>query len=86
MQIRSGQIELEVDVQGQGPLVILMHGWPELGLSWRHQMPALVAAGYRVAVPDMRGYGGSGKPADTAAYALDVVADDMAAVARHLGA
>ena len=85
-RIRSGNIELAVEVQGQGPLVVLMHGWPELGLSWRHQLPALVAAGYRVAVPDMRGYGASDKPHETGAYTLDIIADDMAAIARALGA
>ena len=85
-QIRSGDIDLAVDVQGKGPLVILMHGWPELGLSWRHQIPALTAAGYQVAVPDMRGYGASDKPHETGAYTLDIIADDMRAVADHLGA
>ena len=85
-QIRSGDIDLAVEVQGQGPLVVLMHGWPELGLSWRHQVPVLVAAGYQVAVPDMRGYGASGKPRETGAYTLDIIADDMKAVADHLGA
>jgi pimeloyl-ACP methyl ester carboxylesterase len=73
-------------VQGEGPLVILMHGWPELGISWRHQIEPLTAAGYRVAVPDMRGYGASGKPAAPERYAMDVLADDMAAIAAALGA
>ena len=71
---------------GSLPLVILMHGWPEQSLSWRHQVPALAAAGYCVAVPDMRGYGLSGKPDDPAAYTLDTIADDMQAVATSLGA
>ncbi len=84
--IPANGITLSVDVQGEGPLVILMHGWPELGLSWRHQIPALTAAGYRTAVPDMRGYGGSGKPHETGAYTLDTIADDMAAIAAQLGA
>jgi pimeloyl-ACP methyl ester carboxylesterase len=44
------------------PLVILIHGFPESWYSWRHQIPALAAAGYRVAAPDVRGYGGSDKP------------------------
>jgi pimeloyl-ACP methyl ester carboxylesterase len=79
-------ISLSVLVEGAGPLVILMHGWPELGLSWRHQVPALVAAGYCVAVPDMRGYGGSDKPEAIEAYTLDTIADDMAAIAASLGA
>jgi len=78
--------DIVVHVSGQGPLVILMHGWPEQSLSWRHQVPALVAAGYRVAVPDMRGYGESGKPHPVEAYALNHLADDMQAVAAGLGA
>ncbi|MEJ0045518.1 MAG: alpha/beta hydrolase [Rhodospirillales bacterium] len=79
-------IDLSVSVAGKGPLVILMHGWPEQSLSWRHQVPALVQAGYRVATPDMRGYGGSGKPEQPEAYTLDIVAEDMGAVAAALGA
>ncbi|MCC5886733.1 MAG: alpha/beta hydrolase [Gammaproteobacteria bacterium] len=79
-------IRLSVGVAGSGPLVILMHGWPELGLSWRHQVEPLVAAGYTVAVPDMRGYGESSQPRDITAYHLDALADDMAAVAHALGA
>jgi pimeloyl-ACP methyl ester carboxylesterase len=79
-------VSISVRVAGSGPLVILMHGWPELGLSWRHQVGPLAAAGYTVAAPDMRGYGGSSKPAEIEAYALDGLADDMAAVARALGA
>jgi pimeloyl-ACP methyl ester carboxylesterase len=77
---------LSVRLEGDGPLVVLMHGWPELGLSWRHQVPALVEAGYRVAVPDMPGYGQSAKPEDIAAYTLDRLADRMQALAASLGA
>ncbi len=84
--IAANGIELSVTLAGEGPLVILMHGWPELALSWRHQIPALAAAGYQVAVPDMRGYGGSSKPRETAAYTLDTIADDMAGLAHTLGA
>jgi pimeloyl-ACP methyl ester carboxylesterase len=84
--VNSGNIKLSVAVAGSGPLVILMHGWPELGLSYRHQIEPLANAGYTVAVPDMRGYGGSSKPADPSAYNHDAVADDMASIARALGA
>ena len=84
MLIQSGDVTLSAEVAGEGPLVILMHGWPELGLSWRHQVAPLVSAGWRVAVPDMRGYGASDKPADIEAYSLDVLADDMAAMADHV--
>jgi pimeloyl-ACP methyl ester carboxylesterase len=66
--------------------VILMHGWPEQSFSWRHQVPALVAAGWRVATPDMRGYGQSGKPDNPDAYTLNTVAQDMGAIADALGA
>jgi len=72
-------------VAGDGPLVILMHGWPELGFSYRHQVGPLMDAGYTFAVPDMRGYGRSVKPDDPALYTMDHHADDMAAIARGLG-
>lgn len=79
-------IRISLEVAGQGPLIVLMHGWPELGRSWRHQIAPLTAAGFRVAVPDMRGYGQSSHPLDPAMYTLDALADDMAAIARGLGA
>ncbi len=85
MNIRSGDIVLSVRVAGDGPLVILMHGWPELGLSWRHQILPLARAGFTVAAPDMRGFGGSSKPDSVAAYGIDEIADDMAAIADGLG-
>lgn len=83
--IRSGDVDISVVVAGEGPLVILMHGWPELGLSYRHQIAPLAAAGFTVAVPDMRGYGGSSKPDDPSVYTIDHSADDMAAIADALG-
>ncbi len=79
-------VRISVQVSGDGPLVILMHGWPELGFSWRHQVQPLVEAGFTVAVPDMRGYGASSQPGAVDAYHTDALADDMAAVARALGA
>ncbi|MDG2001934.1 MAG: alpha/beta hydrolase [Novosphingobium sp.] len=79
-------IRISFEVAGEGPLLILMHGWPELGLSWRHQVAPLVEAGFRVAVPDMRGYGDSSHPFEPGLYTLDALADDMAAIARSLGA
>ncbi len=67
-----------------GPLVLLVHGFPESWYSWRHQLAALGSAGYRVAAPDVRGYGGSDKPHEVAAYAIDVMAADMEAIAGVL--
>lgn len=67
-RVATNGIELSVLEEGEGPLVVLVHGFPELGYSWRHQVPALVAAGYRVAVPDMRGYGRSDVPPGPEGY------------------
>ncbi|OGO48323.1 MAG: epoxide hydrolase [Chloroflexi bacterium RBG_16_64_32] len=61
---------------GEGPLVLLLHGFPELWYSWRHQLPALAAAGYRAVAPDVRGYGGTDAPEAIDSYTmLDHVAD-----------
>ena len=68
------------------PLVILCHGFPELALSWRHQITALAAAGYRVAAPDMRGYGGSSAPAEIEAYSIFHLSGDLVALVAALGA
>jgi pimeloyl-ACP methyl ester carboxylesterase len=67
--------------QGSGPLVLLVHGFPESWYSWRRQLPALAAAGFRAVAIDVRGYGRSSRPAEAAAYRmLDLVADNVAVV------
>ncbi len=68
-----------------GPLVVLLHGFPEFWYSWRHQMGPLADAGYRVVAPDMRGYNISEKPAGVAAYGTSKLTGDVAALIRHLG-
>lgn len=83
--IRGDGIDLHVTEAGEGPLIVLVHGFPEIGYSWRHQVPALAAAGYRVAVPDMRGYGRSGRPREIAAYSVDHLTADLLAVADAYG-
>jgi pimeloyl-ACP methyl ester carboxylesterase len=60
--IATTGIRLRVAMAGEGPLVILIHGFPEGWYSWRHQIPVLADAGYRVAAPDVRGYGGKLDP------------------------
>ncbi|MEV7213480.1 alpha/beta hydrolase [Kitasatospora cineracea] len=71
--------------QGDGPLVLLVHGFPESWYSWRHQLPALAGAGYRAVALDVRGYGRSSRPDDPAAYRMrELVADNLALV-RALG-
>jgi pimeloyl-ACP methyl ester carboxylesterase len=71
--------------QGEGPLVVLCHGWPELSYSWRHQIPALAAAGFHVVAPDMRGFGRTSAPADVEAYSIFHTTGDMIALVAALG-
>jgi pimeloyl-ACP methyl ester carboxylesterase len=78
-------VELSVAEAGAGPAVVLCHGFPELGFSWRHQIPPLVQAGYRVLVPDMRGYGDSSAPADVDAYDVIELCDDMLGLLEQAG-
>jgi pimeloyl-ACP methyl ester carboxylesterase len=81
---RNG-VRLAVDVAGEGPPVILAHGFPELAFSWRHQVPALVAAGYRVAAADQRGYGRSDRPSAIEDYDIVQLTGDLLAVLDDLG-
>ena len=78
-------VRLHCVVEGEGPLVLLLHGFPETSRAWRKQIPAL-AERFRVVAPDLRGYGGSDKPKGIAAYRTSVVADDIAALIRAFGA
>ncbi len=71
--------------EGSGPLVLLVHGFPESWYSWRHQLPALAAAGYRAVAIDVRGYGRSSRPADVAAYRMLELVEDAVAVVQSLG-
>jgi pimeloyl-ACP methyl ester carboxylesterase len=81
----SNGIELHAVEQGDGPLVVLCHGFPELAFSWRHQIPVLARAGYRVIAPDMRGFGDSSAPADVDAYDVVSLCGDMTALLDSLG-
>ncbi|MFF7379169.1 alpha/beta hydrolase [Streptomyces massasporeus] len=71
--------------QGAGPLVLLVHGFPESWYSWRRQLPALAAAGYRAVAIDVRGYGRSSRPEATDAYRMLDLVEDNVAVVRALG-
>ena len=68
-----------------GPLLIFVHGWPELSISWRHQLPAFAALGFRAIAPDMRGYGRSSVYATHDAYAQPLLVGDMIALIDSLG-
>ena len=70
---------------GSGPLVLFCHGWPESWYSWRHQLAAVSAAGFRCVAPDMRGYGGTEAPEPIDQYTLYHLVGDMAELVKALG-
>lgn len=70
---------------GAGPLVILLHGFPEFWYSWRHQIPALTRAGFTVVAPDLRGYNDSDKPEGVEAYRMGLIVEDVAGLIRVFG-
>src|SRR5438128_3801883 len=75
--VSTNGITMHVAEQGDGPLVVLCHGFPELWYSWRHQLPALADAGYRVIAPDLRGYGASDRPTTVEDYGIKPLTDDL---------
>ena len=81
-------VELEVFEAGQqnaGRPIVLCHGWPELAFTWRHQIPALAAAGYHVIAPNQRGYGNSSRPTEVADYDIEHLSNDLVALLDHYG-
>lgn len=81
-------VDLEVFEAGrenEGKPIVLCHGWPEHAFSWRHQVPALVAAGYHVIVPNQRGYGNSSRPAEVTAYDIEHLSGDLVGLLDHYG-
>ncbi len=75
-------VGIEYEVTGEGPPVVLLHGFPDSGRLWRHQVPALAGAGFQVIVPDLRGYGRSDKPEAVEAYSLLHIAGDVMSRSR----
>ncbi len=81
-------VELEVFEAGQqnaGNPIVLCHGWPEHAFSWRHQVPALVEAGYHVIVPNQRGYGNSSRPGEVTDYDIEHLSGDLIGLLDHYG-
>lgn len=78
-------VELSYTIEGDGAMVVLLHGFPEYRYSWRKQVPALVAAGFQVVTPDLRGYHLSPKPSGINAYQMENIVDDVAALIDRLG-
>ena len=86
--VTTNGVDLHVVDEGpeDGPLVVLAHGFPELAYSWRHQIPALAHAGYRVLAPDQRGYGRSSRPEPIDDYDIPHLTDDLLGLLDDLGA
>jgi pimeloyl-ACP methyl ester carboxylesterase len=84
--IETNGIRLHVAEQGEGPLVILCHGFPECWYSWRHQLPALAKAGFRAVAPDLRGYGRSDRPEEVEKYTILHDIGDIVGLVDALGA
>ena len=86
--VRANDITIEVyeaGEQNKGNPIVLCHGWPEHAYSWRHQMPALAAAGFHVIVPNQRGYGNSSRPDQVTDYDISCLTGDLAALLDHFG-
>lgn len=83
--IRTNGVNLRCVVDGNGPLVLMIHGWPESWYSWRHQIGPVRDAGYRVVVPDVRGYGGSDAPHAVEAYDMESLVGDVLGLIDHFG-
>jgi pimeloyl-ACP methyl ester carboxylesterase len=84
-RLKLGQYNFQVTEEGAGDPVLLLHGFPDSARLWRHQIPTLVAAGFRVIAPDQRGFGESDKPQEVEAYALREVIGDAIALLDELG-
>src|SRR5271166_3470482 len=84
--VEANGIRIYLAEQGTGPLVVLCHGFPESWYSWRHQLPALAAAGFHAVAPDMRGYGRTDRPQEIEQYTLFHLVGDMVGLVDALGA
>lgn len=83
--VESNGIKVHIAEAGAGPLVLLLHGWPESWYSWRHQLTALAEAGYHAIAPDVRGYGDSDKPEAVDAYGMQTLVADYVGLLDALG-
>lgn len=83
--IETNGIKMHIAEQGSGPVVLLIHGFPELWYSWRHQIPVLAEAGYHAVAPDMRGYGGTDAPLGAQNYTVFHIVGDLIGLLDGLG-
>jgi pimeloyl-ACP methyl ester carboxylesterase len=85
MNVNVNGINLHYLDEGEGAPVLMLHGFPDSSRAWRHQIPALTAAGFRCIVPDLRGFGETDAPEDVAAYAIPEIEKDVLRLLDHLG-
>jgi pimeloyl-ACP methyl ester carboxylesterase len=85
LRLNVGEVTLHAVSEGSGPPVLLLHGFPEFWYSWRRQLPALAAAGFRAIAPDLRGYNESDRPEGARHYSLQALAQDVVGLVRALG-
>ena len=83
--VTANGIRFHLETDGDGPLLLLLHGFPQTSYMWHKVMPALAASGYRVVAPDLRGIGESGRPRRVRDYRLSILGDDIAALVAELG-
>lgn len=84
-RVRTNNIWMHIVEQGKGPLVLLLHGFPDFWFSWRHQITHLADSGYHVVAPDMRGYGDSDTPLDPSSYSALHLVGDIIGLLDHFG-
>jgi epoxide hydrolase 4 len=84
--IEANGIRFRIHESGEGPLVLLLHGFPDLGIGWRHQVQALADAGMHAVAPDLRGYGGTDRPSGAGSYRMATLVADVVGLTRALGA
>ena len=83
--LNGNGLKIGAAIEGEGPLIVLVHGWPESWYSWRDQIPFLASLGYKVAAIDVRGYGQSDKPYEIAEYSMKNLTSDVISVIKDLG-
>ncbi|MFE4694947.1 alpha/beta fold hydrolase [Streptomyces sp. NPDC056749] len=84
-RVKVGGVHLNILEEGKGPLVILLHGFPDFSYSWRFLLPSLAAEGFHVIAPDQRGYGLSDRPSSVEDYAITQLVDDVASLMNCIG-
>ena len=85
-RVQTDELPIQYITDGEGPLVVLVHGFPDLAIGWRNQITAIAAAGYKVVAPDMRGYGGTRGPNQTTAYSIFSLVGDLVSLVEALDA